>query len=89
MGDKGNLTLYCPIFNFMYFYDIIKWINKYYLCLILILYNQILGDRGLTGPAVDIKGDKGEPGPPGFPGLPGSPGLVGRIYFYSKSLGII
>lgn len=47
---------------------------------------MLLGDRGLPGPAVDIKGDKGEPGPPGFPGKPGPPGLVGKykkIYYKS------
>lgn len=38
----------------------------------------ILGDSGLPGPVVDIKGDKGEPGPPGFDGLPGPPGHVGK-----------
>lgn len=48
----------------------------------------ILGDRGLTGPAVDIKGDKGEPGPPGFPGIPGLIGPVGKNTFYPKSAGI-
>lgn len=41
----------------------------------------ILGDRGLPGPAVDIKGDKGEPGPPGFPGLIGLTGPAGKIVF--------
>lgn len=41
----------------------------------------ILGDRGLPGPANDIKGDKGEPGPPGFPGMPGLPGPVGKLSF--------
>jgi len=42
----------------------------------------MLGDRGLPGPAVDIKGDKGEPGPPGFPGIPGAMGPVGKNTFY-------
>lgn len=37
-----------------------------------------LGDRGLPGPIVDIKGDKGEPGPPGFDGAPGPAGHAGK-----------
>lgn len=60
---------------------------------ILFIFNfnfvwSILGDRGLPGPAVDIKGDKGEPGPPGFPGIPGAMGPVGKntVYFTTVEL---
>lgn len=38
----------------------------------------MIGDRGLPGPTVDIKGDKGEPGPPGYAGSPGLPGPKGK-----------
>lgn len=56
----------------------------------MILLYSILGDRGLPGPAVDIKGDKGEPGPPGFPGSPGLPGPAGKIIFvvYGRNINI-
>jgi len=49
----------------------------------------ILGDRGLPGPAVDIKGDKGEPGPPGFPGIPGAMGPIGKNTVYLTTVKFI
>lgn len=42
----------------------------------------IKGDRGLPGPAIDIKGDKGEPGPPGFTGSIGLTGPMGKKIIY-------
>lgn len=35
---------------------------------------RILGERGLPGPLVDVKGDKGDRGFPGPVGLPGDVG---------------
>lgn len=50
---------------------------------------MIVGDRGLPGPAVDIKGDKGEPGPPGFPGIPGAMGPIGKNTIYLTTVEFI
>lgn len=38
-----------------------------------------VGDRGLPGPSIEIKGEKGEPGLNGIVGMPGLIGEPGRL----------
>lgn len=39
----------------------------------------LIGDRGLPGPSIEIKGEKGEPGLNGIVGMPGLIGEPGRV----------
>lgn len=39
----------------------------------------MVGDRGLPGPLIEVKGEKGEPGLNGIVGMPGLIGEPGRI----------